>query len=97
MKEIEQLQKALIKWKQRTFLTNDEMKKRIESPNQEYPPQVDNLQEVKTVEKHLQLGRLYKEAYELLAKSQYCQMPLSDRQRMIQIEVEIDKCWKDIL
>ncbi len=91
MKAEEQLQTAIIKWKQRTFLTKEESKVPIVQSNELYPPQIDSIEEVKTIEAHLHLGRLYKEAFEILVRSQYSQMPLNDKRRMIEIESEMDK------
>lgn len=51
------------------------------------------LHEALKVHKKNSIMLLYKEAYEILIKSQYAQMPKDDRIRMIQIEVEIDKYW----
>jgi len=96
MDEMKKLRTAIVKWKQRTLLTMDEMKTRIESSITIYPPQIDNIEEVKVVENHLTLGLLYKEAYKILKRSQYCQMPLEDRQRIILIEEKIEKRKKDI-
>lgn len=91
MKAEEQLQAAVIKWKQRTFVTKEEANVRIESSNTLYPPQIDSIEEIRTIEAHLQLGNLYKEAYEILVRSQYSQMPMDDKLRMIEIELEMDK------
>lgn len=91
MKAEEQLQAAVIKWKQRTFITKNESEVPVACSNEIYPPQIDNLEEIKTVEAHLHLGKLYKEAYEILVRSQYSQMPMDDKLRMIQIETELDK------
>lgn len=52
------------------------------------------LHEALKIQKKNDIMLLYKEAYELLIKSQYSQMPMDDRLRMIQIEVELDKYWK---
>lgn len=71
----------------------------LKLPFHQRPGKVDTiakaLHESLKIQKKNNIMLLYKEAYEILIKSQYYQMPMDDKLRMIQIEVELDKYWKE--